>query len=73
MANDNDNIDTKGASSVTDAPQGLLSQPPQVIVQMITPQAGEPTEGLSETRPGGFYKDADNSYKDANGQPVKGK
>jgi hypothetical protein len=44
------------AAAVDIAPAPFApAPPPQVIVQMITPQAGEPTEGLSEIRPGGDF------------------
>lgn len=70
--------DTKGSTAVTDAPVA-----PQIIVQMVQPTAGEPTEGLSTTQSGGSYviheieTEGANAGKqvkrtvDAEGQPIK--
>lgn len=69
MANENQG----GISSASDAlPVVSAPAPPQVIVQMMTPQAGEPTEGLSEIKRGGSYI-VDDKPVDAHGQPLKGK
>lgn len=86
-AQDSSDEDTKGTTAVSDVPARVLPPTdtpaapaqPQVIVQMITPQAGEATEGLSEIKPGGEYviqePDGMGGYTkkrvNAEGQPLK--
>ena len=58
--------------------KGVITAPQQpIVVQMVQPQSGEPTEGISEITPMGRYyitqPDGGKKLVDAHGQAIKGK
>lgn len=52
--NNTPDLDGDGDADITPAAP-TVTPAPQVIVQMMTPTSGDPTEGLNEAKQGGSY------------------